>query len=448
MSFKIQKVDLDKSHKDYIVKNCNIYKKKDSFNKNAAPECLTIFKIDEKKNVYIPMGLWKDFFDEFPNDFDHDKINAKFLVTPKEEDQRDQQTVLKASLEKLYKDHYLFLALRTGFGKTFCSLNLICQLGLQAVVLCHNTTLHEQWVREAKNHCPDLKIQIVKKKLDPNADVYIMGIIKSTHYDRQILKRVGTVVVDEAHLTFTTTFTDSLLQFRPKYLIGLSATPDRSDGLHKLLYPFFGPKKEFIERKQKKSFTVVKYETRYKPEVRYSNYGRMDWDGVIKSLSFRVDRQQLVINIVDGIYQGQFGEADKDKKKKILILCSRICTILGCENYEKCNCLQKKSIGLNELFKNTKYSFDYVCADKKDFDNDCNVLIGSFKKLSVGFDSDRDVLILESDITDVRQAEGRIRKNDNLIIDIVDDNKTLEKHWNGREKWYRERGATINVVKR
>ena len=91
-----------------------------------------------------------------------------------------------------------------------------------------------------------------------------------------------------------------------------------------------------------------------------------------------------------------------------------------------------------------------MISNKKKWDEDSNVLIGGFKKIGVGFDSKMKVLILASDVMDIRQYEGRIRAHDNTIIDIVDDFGTLESHfegvkgkYEGRRGWYLERGATI-----
>ena len=71
-------------------------------------------------------------------------------------------------------------------------------------------------------------------------------------------------------------------------------------------------------------------------------------------------------------------------------------------------------------------------------------MVAGTKKGGVGLnDPTLTMLILASSTRDVRQFEGRIRTADNLIYDIVDNNQTLEKHWNERESWYEERGATI-----
>ena len=53
---------------------------------------------------------------------------------------------------------------------------------------------------------------------------------------------IGHVVVDECHHTPSRTFTEAVTAFEARYLLGLSATPYRRDGLTKLIYWHLGPK--------------------------------------------------------------------------------------------------------------------------------------------------------------------------------------------------------------
>jgi len=438
MSFRIPKKLLDDDWKDYIKKECNISQRADQWNKN--PGIIPIFKVDKSTDVVkvvLPLALWKTALDEFPNKNKYDIVDAKFIGEPVENEKKDQITVLKEITEKLKTDHYALMALRTGFGKTFCSLYLICNfIKLKTVLLIYNRQLDDQWIKEGQKFCPDLKIQVVKKKFDPNADVYIVGILKLKSYNESELGRIGAVIVDEVHLCMTQTFSDALLKFSPLYLLGLSATFDRKDGMHKLLYPFFGNKKEFISRHQVKNFKVVKYVTGIVPEVNNNMNGTLNWSGLVRSLACNNDRQQIVVDL-----------CERHPDKTVLILCKRVCTILGCENYLKCPCKDKISKGLIPALNDLKESVDYVAFTKKKYDQDARILIGTFDKLGVGFDSNREILILESDVIDVRQNEGRTRIENNLIYDLVDNFSTLEKHWNGRKKWFIKRGATIEIEK-
>ena len=139
-----------------------------------------------------------------------------------------------------------------------------------------------------------------------------------------------------------------------------------------------------------------------------------------------------------------------------MILCERVCTILGCKNYKKCECKNKKddveSYGLVPLLTELKdlnnsndfnTDFDYCAYTKKTLDETKRIVIGTVKKLGTGYNSDRNLLILESDSRDPAQQEGRIRCDKNIVIDFVDNFHVFKKHWEERECWYIKRGATI-----
>jgi hypothetical protein len=77
------------------------------------------------------------------------------------------------------------------------------------------------------------------------------------------------------------------------------------------------------------------------------------------------------------------------------------------------------------------------------------ILIAGKKKAGVGFnDPTRTMLVICTDIKDIRQYEGRIRTSDNIVYDIVDSYKSLENHWEKRAEWYEKRGATIVKIPR
>lgn len=441
MSFSVSFEELTPEWKQYIKTKCNIWKTQNQYTQD--PEVVTIFKVfkdEDEKYAVLPFAMWKDMYDEFPNNWDYDQIpkNA-FEGKPQETAERDQVSVLKLSLNKLQTDHYLFLALRTGFGKTFSAIQLICELRQKTVILCHISSLHQQWKDEFLAFAPALKVQIVKgKKLDRTADVYIMGIRKSSNFEKDTFSNIGTVVVDESHLTLTSTFSSALLNFQPKYLIGLSATPDRSDGMHKLLYQYFGPKKEFIVRTQVKDFTVIKYLTQFKPEVKYDFRGKLDWGSIVDSLSYNYDRQRLIADLCQ-----RFSE------HRIIILCKRVCTVIGCKNNPACPCPIERSEGIAPILETRKEDVATKVGSDKTHRTSARILIGTLGKLGVGFnDTTRNLLIMEADVKDVRQNEGRIRVDNNIVIDLVDSFKTLETHWSLREKWYIKRGANIVIEER
>ena len=270
-----------------------------------------------------------------------------------------------------------------------------------------------QLIKEASNKC----------KLNPDADVYVIGVQKASKMSVSDFASIGTVIVDESHISSVATFSKALLLFRPRYLIGLSATPDRTDGLHNLLNLYFGRTNDFLVRKEIKEFTVYKVNTQFKPELSYTIVkGRVapNWNAIINSIEENPERHKLIANI-----------AMKHKNEKIIILCNR--KIL--------------SEGIFNILKDQNESVDILIGNSRTHDQSKRILVAGFKKCGTGFnDPNLTMAIIASDTKDCRQYEGRIRKTNNIIYHIVDDYQSFESHWKLCEKWYKSKGAVIRSI--
>ena len=79
------------------------------------------------------------------------------------------------------------------------------------------------------------------------SNIYIMNGLTASKKDRYFFSTIGTVIVDEAQICTDAIFTNVLLKIKPRYLIGLSATPDgRADSLPKLMEFYFGSPNKYI----------------------------------------------------------------------------------------------------------------------------------------------------------------------------------------------------------
>ena len=58
---------------------------------------------------------------------------------------------------------------------------------------------------------------------------------------------VGTLIADEVHVMATEKMAQAFYYVQPRYCIGLSATPYRSDGMDSLLHSYFGEKKVLMK---------------------------------------------------------------------------------------------------------------------------------------------------------------------------------------------------------
>ena len=377
--------------------------------------------------IYFPLGMWSDVYNAFPNK-NNIKNNFWFTKTllTKETDLlgRDQDVLAKQALVKLSSLHSVFISAFTGYGKTTLGIYLFTKLQHKTVIICHLDVVKKQWYDAIKS-CTNCSVLLGSCKPEEivNYDVFIVGIQKSakrTPFIEELSKVIGTVILDESHIATMTAFTQSLLQFTPMYLVGLSATPDRADGLHKLFRHFFGPENNFLHRVTKKELRIVKYKTKYVPEVQYTVFrGKyiVDWKHVIKTLSENEKRNQEVVAL-----------AREHTKEKIVIFCER----------------NNQALYIYEILKKTE-DVELLIGTTKKWRKEARILVAGIKKGGVGMDDESlTMIILASDVKDVRQLEGRLRINTGLIYDIVDDYRTLENHWKIREKWYRIRGATIS----
>lgn len=438
MSFELKLSSLCKEERNDVLKTFTVKGAKTQYEPN--PPRYDCFLADsENDSLRLPLGMKKKYIEKQEGivQKEYPKMNegAKFvkelftIKTDPNKRKRDQDVVASLALERLKKNDVVFISCFTGYGKSSTAIYLSIVLGMKTMVMCHLKIVREQWVEEFISFTGNtVKIQFLKGKnvkLNPTADVYIVGINKASKMDKEDFEDIGTVIIDEAHIATVTAFTKSLFKFRPKKLIGLSATPDRSDGLHSIFNLYFGSPTDFIIRKEIKNFTVYKYQTKFKPDIEYTTFkGRVtvNWNSVIKSIEENNERWVLIADIVAN-----------HPDEKIIILCNR-------------NCL---AIGIHNLLINRGERAALLIQNKvkpKEEDN-IRVIVSSFKKCGVGFnDPNLTMAIIASDTQDVRQYEGRIRTTDNIIYHIVDDYKTFETHYKECEKWYLSKGATIKVI--
>ena len=191
---------------------------------------------------------------------------------------------------------------------------------VKVAILCFFDIVRKQWVKALKSKTTGKVQKVVKNKLDPSADFYVIGVTKVNSIPIEELEGIGGVIVDEAHVTVKATFEEALLKFQPLWVLGLSATPRRSDGLQSVLEMYFGSKKDFIVRRETKPFKVYKIETNFEPKVRTVRRGpkgeTLDWGLVVSSLAESKERLQFIADRLVEVLQ--------DPEEYLLVLTLRV----------------------------------------------------------------------------------------------------------------------------
>ena len=138
------------------------------------------------------------------------------------------------------------LCVPCGYGKTFMAIWLAMQLRKRFLVVVHKEFLMAQWQRELVSLVPGIRLGKVQGPLceiGPDYDGVLVMIqtLCSREYGANIFRDFGFAIFDECHHLGAEHFSKSLLRIQTKHMLGLSATPDRTDGLTKVFNWFLGP---------------------------------------------------------------------------------------------------------------------------------------------------------------------------------------------------------------
>lgn len=199
-----------------------------------------------------------------------------------------------------------------GAGKTIMALNAIAARRQPAMILTHTKELLYQWQDRAVKFLGLAKEDIGligdgKKALGERLTV---GIVNSVLKRADaVAPRVGFLVVDECHRTPSRTFTDAVTAFDCRYMLGLSATPYRRDGLTRLIYFHLGDLLHRIdtqnlqEQKQIMTARLVVRETGF--DFPYSS--PEDYQPMVSRLAADPKRNRMIAGDVLAATTGQNG---------------------------------------------------------------------------------------------------------------------------------------------
>jgi superfamily II DNA or RNA helicase len=134
----------------------------------------------------------------------------------------------------------------TAFGKTAIAAWLIASRKVNTLVLVHRQQLLDQWHARLATFLglPEKSIGQIGGGAAKRSGFVDIAILQSAH-DKEGIKdfvaEYGQVIVDECHHLSAFTFEQVMRQVKAKYVVGLTATPERKDGHHPIIYMQCGP---------------------------------------------------------------------------------------------------------------------------------------------------------------------------------------------------------------
>ncbi|MBC7174417.1 MAG: DEAD/DEAH box helicase, partial [Polyangiaceae bacterium] len=153
---------------------------------------------------------------------------------------RDYQ---QTAVEKLAKVTQGTVVIPCGGGKTRVGMGAIAKLRTPTLVLVHTIDLAEQWLGELKDKL-GVDAGLIGDGEERPAPVTVAVIQSLVRWEPAkldaFLAGFGLLILDEAHHVAASTFHSVVDRCPARYRLGLTATPEREDGLTALLELFLG----------------------------------------------------------------------------------------------------------------------------------------------------------------------------------------------------------------
>ena len=191
------------------------------------------------------------------------------------------------------------IELPTGGGKTVVALYIIAERGQPALIIVHTKELLNQWVDRIHTFLgiPKEQIGVIGAGKMRIGDRITVAMAQSLHKCAdEVSPHIGFLICDECHRTPSRTFTEAISTFDSKYMLGLSATPYRRDGLTKLIYWHIGDRVHTIGQKElTKSGAILPFkvkwvETGFTTDLDPSN----EYSKMLSELTQNPERNRLV----------------------------------------------------------------------------------------------------------------------------------------------------------
>jgi superfamily II DNA or RNA helicase len=329
-----------------------------------------------------------------------------------------------------------------GGGKTVIAINIACRLKLKTLFISHKDFLNVQFAERVKMFSPNSTIGIIKQnKINIENKDFVVGSLQSIamrDYDPSIFKDFGLVIIDEVHHCSAEVFSKALIKTCSPFVLGLSATLNRKDGLRKVFEWFIGkPVIKLINNTDDNDIDVKYY---------HFNADNPEYNRIETMFNGKISAVKMLGNVVSYRPRIQFiVEAIKEnmtKERQLLVLSER------------------KSL-LNDIYTllNNDTDFDYTMGyyiggmsqTKLNESAKANIILATTHMSSEGLDIPTlNSLILVSPMGDIEQSVGRILRSKvsdriikPLIIDIVDNFSIFINRFNKRKTYYKKKKYNI-----
>ncbi len=337
-----------------------------------------------------------------------------------------------------------------GYGKTFMALRIALTLGLRFLIIVDKEFLMNQWKAEMERFFHGIRVGILQAdKVQTDASTYdvTIGMIQTIcrrDFPDGFFDEYGFTIFDECHHLGASYFCKALQRIQTRYMLGLSATPDREDGLSFVFESFLGepvykktqrdPDREAVVRAVWFSSEDPAY-----AEVPLNPRGEPVTAKLLNQVAEYEPRNQRILALLH--------EYAADSRRFLLLLSDRISQLDWF--YEQ--------ISTHPPHPPFKVGY-YIGGMKQPVLDEnaatCRILLATYQMASEAFSVKRlNTVILATPRKNVQQSTGRIfrermdeRKVPPHIVDIIDSHDCHKRRWYVRQKFYKECHYTMEHI--
>lgn len=410
---------------------------------SGPPESFKIY-LENKTKMYIPKFYGIQRFGQPRENKIPDPVGIDINFNGSLRD--TQKVPVEKAMDAFNKYGGGILSLPCGGGKTVIACYLIAQLKVKTFVLVHKEFLMNQWIERILEgdpkkgtppFLPGTKIgRIQGSVVDIEGKDVVIGMIQSISmkdYGMDLFNDFGLVIIDEAHRTPSKEFSKALHKINSKYMLALSATPDRKDGLTKVLKWHVGEMfyREEEKREEVQLLRVERYvynslnDVYNVEEVNFR--GKLNSSCMINNICRFMPRTRFICKKLMENY---------DEGRTIILLSNRREHLGDIEN------ILRDEYGMDSI----GYYIGGMKQEKLKESEKKRFILATFSMAAEGLDiATIDTIFFCSPKTDVEQAAGRIRPRPGClvpiqpkIVDIIDDFSMFSSQAEKRYQFYKE----------
>ncbi|MCA9195419.1 MAG: DEAD/DEAH box helicase family protein [Planctomycetales bacterium] len=196
------------------------------------------------------------------------------------------------------------LSATTAFGKTVVAIWMLAERGVNTLVLVHRKQLLDQWVHRLSEFLGISPKSIGRagggrKKLTGQIDVAIIQSLVHKGLVKDCVADYGHLIIDECHHLSAQSFELVARRTKARYILGLSATVNRKDGHHPIIFMQCGPVRHRVDAKSEAiarpfKHSVVVRPTAFRPVSEANDDQRIQFQDLYRELIHDHDRNRMI----------------------------------------------------------------------------------------------------------------------------------------------------------